>query len=41
MAECLANLFSLNNQTTDMFETMTAEDACKSFSFKTIKKNIL
>ena len=29
MAECLANLLNLNNETTEMFDTMNADDACK------------
>ena len=28
MADCLANLLNLNNETTEMFDTMNAEDAC-------------
>ena len=31
MADCLANLLHLNNQSNDMFETMNAEDACNNF----------
>ncbi|CAF0905178.1 unnamed protein product [Adineta ricciae] len=29
MAECLANLLNLNNETTEMFDTMNADDACQ------------
>ncbi|UJR34201.1 hypothetical protein I4U23_021607 [Adineta vaga] len=29
MAECLANLLNLNNETTDIFDTMNADDACR------------
>lgn len=32
MAECLANLLNLNNQSNEMFETMSAEDAGKETS---------
>lgn len=32
MAECLANLLNLNNQSNEMFETMNAEDAGKKTS---------
>ncbi|CAF0765825.1 unnamed protein product [Adineta steineri] len=28
MAECLANLLNLNHETTEMFDTMNADDAC-------------
>jgi hypothetical protein len=28
MADCLANLLHLNNETTEMFDTMNADDAC-------------
>jgi hypothetical protein len=37
MADCLANLLNLNNQTKEMFDTMNAEDACM-FSFFSLKK---
>jgi len=40
MADCLANLLNLNNQTTEMFDTMNAEDACMfRFFFHLKKKN--
>jgi hypothetical protein len=29
MADCLANLLHLNNESTEMFDTMNAEDACE------------
>ena len=30
MADCLSNLLHLNNQSTDLFDTMNAEDACNT-----------
>jgi len=39
MADCLANLLNLSNQTTEMFETMNAEDACRFTFFLFLKKN--
>lgn len=33
MADCLANLLNLNNETTEIFDTMNAEDACKFILF--------
>ena len=30
MADCLSNLLHLNNQSTDLFKTMNAEDACNT-----------
>ncbi|CAF4217961.1 unnamed protein product [Rotaria magnacalcarata] len=29
MADCLSNLLHLNNESTEMFDTMNAEDACQ------------
>jgi hypothetical protein len=29
MADCLANLLNLNNESTELFDTMNAEDACQ------------
>jgi hypothetical protein len=37
MADCLANLLNLNNESTEMFDTMNAEDACR-FIFLHLKK---
>jgi len=39
MADCLANLLNLNNESTEMFDTMNAEDACR-FIFLHLKKTI-
>jgi hypothetical protein len=33
MADCLANLLNLNNQSNELFDTMNAEDACKFLVF--------
>jgi len=31
MADCLANLLNLNNESTELFDTMNAEDACRFY----------
>lgn len=37
MADCLSNLLHLNNQSTDLFDTMNAEDACNFLFFSTTR----
>jgi hypothetical protein len=33
MADCLANLLNLNNESTELFDTMNAEDACRFYFY--------